>query len=196
MTKHLAFYAEQFPTTELNGVFYRTPSEDAVSGWVRQTPDKFVFAWKASKFITHWKRLKETSRNSLDLMESRLNSARRESRSGYLSASTSLREGYRRLVSFLTLLSTERIYAFEFRHPSWYSDDVFTALADHGVASAFLTIIKHPLPGSHYASSVRPGTRSGRPLQRSLSRKDACGLGQGPRQKDQPRTNSLRVFRQ
>ncbi len=40
LTKHLAFYAEQFPTTELNGVFYRTPSEDAVSGWVRQTPDK------------------------------------------------------------------------------------------------------------------------------------------------------------
>ena len=53
-------------------MFYRTPSEHAVSGWVRQTPDKIVFAWKASKFITHWKRLKETSRNSLDLMESRL----------------------------------------------------------------------------------------------------------------------------
>jgi uncharacterized protein YecE (DUF72 family) len=134
MTKHLAFYAEQFPTTELNGVFYRTPSEDAVSGWVRQTPDKFVFAWKASKFITHWKRLKETSRNSLDLMESRLNLLGAKAGPVIFQLPHRFEKDTDRLVSFLTLLSTERVYAFEFRHPSWYSDDVFTALADHGVA--------------------------------------------------------------
>jgi len=61
-----------FGTTELNGVFYRTPTEAAVRTWAEQTPEDFVFAWKASKFITHWKRLNETSVNSIALLESRL----------------------------------------------------------------------------------------------------------------------------
>src|SRR4051794_37943280 len=69
---HLAYYATQLDTTELNGVFYRTPSLAAVRGWRDGTPDDFLFAWKASKFITHWKRLSERSRNSLDLIEERL----------------------------------------------------------------------------------------------------------------------------
>jgi uncharacterized protein YecE (DUF72 family) len=57
----LQFYGSQFATTELNGVFYRTPTPAAVKGWRQQTGGDFVFAWKASKFITHWKRLSEKS---------------------------------------------------------------------------------------------------------------------------------------
>src|SRR4051794_38203423 len=68
----LRFYATRFPTTELNGVFYRTPTIEAVEDWRKQTPPDFVFAWKASKFITHWKRLSHRSDNSLTLLESRL----------------------------------------------------------------------------------------------------------------------------
>src|SRR5690348_4768626 len=52
LKKHLQYYASQFRTTELNGVFYRTPSLDAVKAWQEQTDSDFVFAWKASKFIT------------------------------------------------------------------------------------------------------------------------------------------------
>src|SRR3954469_13390738 len=68
----LAHYGGQFPTTEVNGSFYRTPSLEAVRAWREQTPKGFLFAWKASKFITHWKRILPTARNSLDLMETRL----------------------------------------------------------------------------------------------------------------------------
>jgi uncharacterized protein YecE (DUF72 family) len=68
----LQYYASQFPTTELNGVFYRTPTREAVRSWREQTGKDFVFAWKASKFITHWKRLSEKSVNSLELLEERL----------------------------------------------------------------------------------------------------------------------------
>lgn len=64
--KHrLAYYATQFSITELNGVFYRTPSLAAVRAWRDRTPAHFVFAWKASKCIMHWKRLGASSRNSL-----------------------------------------------------------------------------------------------------------------------------------
>jgi uncharacterized protein YecE (DUF72 family) len=69
---HLQFYATQFDSAELNGVFYRTPTLAAVRGWRDNTPDDFVFAWKASKFITHWKRLSDKSRNSLALIQQRL----------------------------------------------------------------------------------------------------------------------------
>jgi uncharacterized protein YecE (DUF72 family) len=68
----LGWYATQFRSTEINGSFYRTPTLDAVQAWRDQTPDEFVFAWKASKFITHWKRLSDKCRNSLDLLETRL----------------------------------------------------------------------------------------------------------------------------
>ena len=68
----LCWYALQFPTTEINGSFYRTPSLKAVAVWRDQTPKDFLFAWKASKFITHWKRLSENCANSIELMETRL----------------------------------------------------------------------------------------------------------------------------
>ena len=68
----LRFYVSQFVTTELNGVFYRTPTPESVRAWRDQTGDDFVFAWKASKFITHWKRLSQHSVNSLDLLEDQL----------------------------------------------------------------------------------------------------------------------------
>jgi len=68
----LIYYASQFLATELNAPFYRTPTVEAVRGWVEQTPNDFVFAWKASKFITHWKRLSERCENSIALLESRL----------------------------------------------------------------------------------------------------------------------------
>ena len=68
----LQYYASQFEAAELNGVFYRTPTPDAVKSWKEQTGKDFVFTWKASKFITHWKRLSANSVNSLELMEDRL----------------------------------------------------------------------------------------------------------------------------
>lgn len=68
----LGWYADQFMTTEINGSFYRTPSLETVRRWRDETPDGFLFAWKASKFITHWKRLGDDSPKSLKLMNTRL----------------------------------------------------------------------------------------------------------------------------
>lgn len=72
LKNQLQYYASQFQTAELNGVFYRTPTHEAVKAWRAQTGNDFVFAWKASKFITHWKRLSHNSVNSLELLEERL----------------------------------------------------------------------------------------------------------------------------
>src|SRR4051812_50190578 len=71
-TKWLCWYAGQFPTTEINGSFYRTPSLKAVEAWRDQNPKGFLFAWKASKFITHLERVNENFPNSIKLMGTRV----------------------------------------------------------------------------------------------------------------------------
>ena len=135
MVKHqLRYYATQFDTTELNGVFYRTPTLQAVRGWAEQTPDDFIFAWKASKFITHWKRLTAKSKNSLQLMESRLKCLGRKAGPVLFQLPPSMRINHDRLASFLKILSKRRRYAFEFRHPSWYGDSILDLLHKHDVA--------------------------------------------------------------
>ena len=131
---HLEFYASRFRTTELNGVFYRTPTEEAVRGWAEHTPDDFVFAWKASKFITHWKRLNDTCRNSIELMESRLKLLRGKAGPVLFQLPPHFEKDRERLASFFKLLRAKRRYAFEFRHPSWYEDDILDLLRDHDMA--------------------------------------------------------------
>src|SRR6185295_7445187 len=126
----LRFYATQFSTTELNGVFYRTPTEAAVKGWRAQTPDDFIFAWKASKFITHWKRLSEHSENSLALLESRVELLGDKAGPILFQLPPQFERNDERLASFLKMLSPKRRYAFEFRHPSWYTARVFHLLSD------------------------------------------------------------------
>ena len=130
----LGWYAGQFSTTEINGSFYRTPSLEAVAGWKDTTPPGFVFAWKASQFITHWKRLNESCENSLELMETRLK--RLGTRAGPVLFQLPARfEANRdRLVGFLRMLPRRRRYAFEFRHASWFEARVLDVLTEHDVA--------------------------------------------------------------
>jgi uncharacterized protein YecE (DUF72 family) len=125
---HLAYYTTQFDSAELNGVFYRTPTLDAVRGWRDQTPDGFLFAWKASKFITHWKRLSDRSVNSLELIEERLDILGEKAGPVLFQLPPRFEANAERLLSFLKLLSRKRRYAFEFRHPSWYSKEIFAIL--------------------------------------------------------------------
>lgn len=131
---HLQFYAGRFPTTELNGVFYRTPTIAAVRDWAEKTPSDFAFAWKASRFITHWKRLNDTARNSLELLESRLRLLGTKAGPVLFQLPPQFKKNRERLASFLKLLSPKRTYAFEFRHPSWYDNDILDLLRDSNVA--------------------------------------------------------------
>lgn len=131
---HLRYYATRFDTTELNGVFYRTPTLQAVKNWVTQTPDDFVFAWKASKFITHWKRLSSKSRNSLALMETRLRVLGRKAGPVLFQLPPMMTANRERLAWFLKMLRKKRPYAFEFRHPSWYQDEILDLLRDNDIS--------------------------------------------------------------
>lgn len=130
----LAWYGGRFASTEINGSFYRTPSLQAVRAWREAVPRDFVFAWKASKFITHWKRLGGTSRNSIALMGTRLRALGRKAGPVLFQLPPQMRADAQRLESFLKLLPRRRRYVFEFRHPSWYADEILELLRAHDVA--------------------------------------------------------------
>jgi uncharacterized protein YecE (DUF72 family) len=154
LAKHLEFYATRFPTTELNGVFYRTPTVEAVRSWAERTPRDFVFAWKASKFITHWKRLSDNSRNSLDLMESRLRLLGDKAGPVLFQLPPHFQKNRERLASFIKLLRKKRPYAFEFRHPSWYDDDILDVLRDNDIALCISDHHDAPSPWTATAQHV------------------------------------------
>jgi uncharacterized protein YecE (DUF72 family) len=150
----LAWYAEQFSTTEINGSFYRTPSLEAVKAWRHDTPDDFVFAWKASKFITHWKRLSEKSVNSIELMESRLKVLGPKVGPVLFQLPAHFKANRERLASFLKLLPKRYKYAFEFRDTSWYEEDILEVLGNRGVALCFSDHAAAPAPWEVTASFV------------------------------------------
>lgn len=130
----LGWYGDRFATTEINGSFYRTPSFEAVHRWVEETPDGFVFAWKASKFITHWKRLGPSCANSIALMETRLELLGPKLGPVLFQLPARFKVNVERLESFLPMLPPHRRYAFEFRDASWYVPEVMRSLRGHGVA--------------------------------------------------------------
>ena len=150
----LRFYASRFTTTELNAPFYRTPTLEAVQGWLDQTPDDFRFAWKASKFITHWKRLSERCHNSLELMESRLAGLRHKVGPILFQLPPRMTADRERLAAFLGMLSPRRRYTFEFRHPSWYEPAILDLLREHDVALCLSDHADAPAPWEVTASFV------------------------------------------
>jgi uncharacterized protein YecE (DUF72 family) len=153
--KHqLEYYCSQFKTTELNGVFYRTPSLDSVKAWRAQTGEDFVFAWKASKFITHWKRLSSRSVNSLALIEERLMLLGDKAGPVLFQLPPNFEIDIERLASFLKLLPKTRRYSFEFRHLSWYQSQTFRLLSERNIALCLSDHHDAPAPWRRTADFV------------------------------------------
>lgn len=129
----LAHYATRFPVVELNNTFYRMPSERQLLDWASQVPDGFRFALKASRRITHNHRLKDTA----DLVDYVVrNAAVLGDRLGPMlfQLPPNLRKDLPRLEQFLAQLPRGWRAAFEWRHPSWFDDEVAALLREHGAA--------------------------------------------------------------
>jgi uncharacterized protein YecE (DUF72 family) len=150
----LGCYAGRFSTTEINASFYRTPTIEAVREWRDRTPNNFLFSWKASKFITHWKRLTEKCENSIDLMETRLKVLGPKLSTVLFQLPPNFSKDQERLRSFLKMLSRRRRYAFEFRHKSWYDDAVFALLQESDIALCISDHRDAPSPWVLTASHV------------------------------------------
>jgi uncharacterized protein YecE (DUF72 family) len=132
----LEFYAKEFATTEINCSFYQLPRPETFAKWAEQVPPDFIFAVKASRFISHIKRLK-------DIEEAWIRFVANAKELGphlgpiLLQFPQSFRSDLPRLTAFLeytrTAGSTPRL-VFEFRHASWFKKEVYAALRRHGAA--------------------------------------------------------------
>jgi uncharacterized protein YecE (DUF72 family) len=129
----LAFYASRLPTVEINNTFYRLPRTSVVEAWAAQVPDDFRFALKASRRITHFKRLREAGSETEYLLRT---SAHLGPKLGAIlfQLPPNLPKHVERLERFLELLPPGTRAAFEFRHASWLDDDVFARLRARDVA--------------------------------------------------------------
>ena len=131
----LRFYAQHFDTVELNTTFYRLPSVEAVRRWVDETPDGFVFAVKVSRYLTHLKRLLDLPEH-LALLYERIDPLLRSPKLGPLlwQLPPNFHADHERLATALEQLPRGERHAFEFRHPSWFVEETYVLLREHGVA--------------------------------------------------------------
>jgi uncharacterized protein YecE (DUF72 family) len=130
----LEHYGTQFDTVEVNSTFYRLASRNAVENWIRQTPEDFVFALKASRYLTHMKRLTDMERGVGRFYE-RIEPLLGTPKLGPIvwQLPENFHRDDERLADALERLPDGR-HCFEFRHPSWFKDDVYSLLREHGVA--------------------------------------------------------------
>ena len=129
----LRYYAERFPTVEINNTFYRMPDTTLLERWASEVPEGFAFTLKAPQRITHMKRLKGVAP---DVAEFTRRAAVLGDRLGMLlfQLPPSLRKDLPRLRDLLGALPPERQVAVEFRHDSWQDDEVYETLRARGAA--------------------------------------------------------------
>ena len=129
----LRYYAERLPSVEVNNSFYRVPSERVVLGWAEQVPAEFRFVLKASRRITHINRL-TTADDSLEYFLRIANVLGDRRGPTLFQLPPTLKKDLPRLQEFLARLPRTWSAAMEFRHDSWFGDDVYDALRSHNVA--------------------------------------------------------------
>jgi uncharacterized protein YecE (DUF72 family) len=123
----LRYYAERLSTVEINATFYRMPQQSMLENWKEQVPAAFRFSLKASQRITHFKRLKETDEETKYFLET---AAILGDQLGVVlfQLPPNMKKDLPRLETFLQLLPSTTPAGFEFRHPTWFDDDVLELL--------------------------------------------------------------------
>jgi len=140
-SRWLEHYATLFDTVEVNNTFYRLARPSAVANWLEQTPSAFVFSVKASRYLTHMKRLTDLEPGVRRFYEAIAPLAASPKLGPVLwQLPERMRADPGLLAAALDALPPGR-HCFEFRHPTWFSDDVLELLRWHGVA---LVIAHHP----------------------------------------------------
>lgn len=137
-----AHYAESFDTVEINNSFYRLPKPETFDAWREQAPPGFCYAVKANRFLTQAKKLKDCEEPLERMMASFRHLGDRLGPILY-QLPPRFKLNLDRLESFLRLVPGATTAVFEFREPSWYSDEVMALLDRHGAG-----ICVHDMPGS------------------------------------------------
>ncbi|NNF61576.1 MAG: DUF72 domain-containing protein [Gammaproteobacteria bacterium] len=131
--KMLGFYAGQLPAVEINNTFYRMPKPNVLENWRAQVPESFRFAIKASRRITHNKKLADAD-GEVEFLTGNLESLGDTFGALLFQLPPFLRKGAERLQKFIDILPDGLPAAFEFRHASWFDDEIGDMLAERNFA--------------------------------------------------------------
>jgi uncharacterized protein YecE (DUF72 family) len=134
-SKWLEHYARHFDTVEVNNTFYRLPNRTAVANWERTVAPGFLFTIKASRYLTHVKRLQDLG-PGLERFLERLEPLLHTPKMGPIlwQLPPTFKRDDDRLAAALAQLPRHQRHAFEFRHPSWFADEVYALLRAHDAA--------------------------------------------------------------
>ncbi len=123
----LSYYAKRLPAVELNNTFYRSPQPGMIESWKARVPENFRFTMKASQVITHFKRLNDAAMQTRSMLE-RISAFENHFGALLFRLPDDMQKDVKRLETFLKHLPPDTRAAFDFRHPSWFDDDVFELL--------------------------------------------------------------------
>jgi uncharacterized protein YecE (DUF72 family) len=142
----LSYYSRRLPAVEINNTFYRLPQPSMIENWKAQVPARFRFSIKASQRITHIKRLNNVADETKYLLET---AALLEKRLGVVlfQLPPNMKKDTGRLAAFLDLLPANARTAFEFRHETWFDEEVFGLLRAHDCALVVSDTDEKPLTG-------------------------------------------------
>ena len=129
----LHYYGERLATVEINNTFYRMPTASVLGHWAEQVPEGFTFVLKGSQRITHMKRLKDVA-DPVEYFFRTTATLGPKLGPVFFQLPPNFRKDLLRLREFLALLPADRPVAFEFRHESWFDEEVYAALREKGVA--------------------------------------------------------------
>jgi uncharacterized protein YecE (DUF72 family) len=143
-SRWLEHYATLFDTVEVNSTFYRLPLRSSVARWLEQSPSGFVFAIKASRYLTHIKRLTDLDQGLARFYE-RIEPLVESPKLGPVlwQLPATFHRDDERLASALEALPPGR-HCFEFRHESWFTDEVYALLRAHGAALVIGDAVNRP----------------------------------------------------
>ncbi|HTK49513.1 MAG TPA: DUF72 domain-containing protein [Gemmatimonadaceae bacterium] len=130
----LGYYAGKFPTVEINNTFYRLPKEKVLLEWASQVSDPFTFAIKASQRITHHARLGPACVDAVEFLMRNVGALGTRLGPVLFQLPPNLKKDLDRLRVFLDLLPLRGRFTIEFRHPSWYEDEVLDVLRARDIA--------------------------------------------------------------
>ena len=142
----LSYYASRLPAVELNKRFYRTPEKSVIESWKAQVPENFRFSVKAPQMITHFKRLNDVAAETRSMLRT---FSMLEDRLGVIlfQLPPNMKKDLARLKTFLKKLPADIRTSWEFRHPSWFDDEVLALLRSQNRALCIADTVE--LPATH-----------------------------------------------
>ncbi len=137
----LAYYASHFNTVEINNSFYKLPDKDKIKHWLNQTPDGFRFTFKAHRYLTHMKKLKadDKFRQRMEDFFRALQPVEKRIHNVLWQLPGNLHKNPERLHHFCTLLDNSYTHIIEFRHASWFDDEIYDMLQSHDIGICMLS---------------------------------------------------------